>query len=147
VILLHGFCLDQSSRDIQIGQLIPEWGNDIRIISYDHRGHGDSAGARALRPLHPGTRTQRFHDRSSMTGQEAHIARMARDAPSNPEIGTRLFLSARTVRYHLKKVFIKLGIESRTQLDRVLSDRPTAAVRLTGQLHCALADVSAAPGG
>ena len=48
VVLLHGLCLDQSSWDIQIGQLIREWGNDIRIISYDHRGHGDSADA----PLH-----------------------------------------------------------------------------------------------
>ena len=48
VVLLHGLCLDQSSWDIQIGQLIREWGNDIRIISYDHRGHGDSADA----PMH-----------------------------------------------------------------------------------------------
>ena len=48
VVLLHGLCLDQSSWDIQIGQLIREWGNDIRIISYDHRGHGNSADA----PMH-----------------------------------------------------------------------------------------------
>ena len=48
VVLLHGLCLDQSSWDIQIGQLIRKWGNDIRIISYDHRGHGDSADA----PMH-----------------------------------------------------------------------------------------------
>jgi DNA-binding NarL/FixJ family response regulator len=57
-----------------------------------------------------------------LTAQEAQIARMARDGLSNPEIGARLFLSARTVQYHLKRVFVNLGIESRTRLDRVLSD-------------------------
>jgi DNA-binding CsgD family transcriptional regulator len=55
-----------------------------------------------------------------LTAQEAQIARMARDGLSNPDIGVRLFISARTVQYHLKKVFTKLGIESRSQLDRVL---------------------------
>jgi DNA-binding CsgD family transcriptional regulator len=47
---------------------------------------------------------------------------MARDGLSNPEIAGRMFISARTVQYHLKKVFIKLGIESRSQLDLVLPD-------------------------
>ena len=45
---------------------------------------------------------------------------MAREDLSNPEIGARLFISARTVQYHLRKVFTKLGINSRSQLDRVL---------------------------
>lgn len=45
VVLLHGFCSNKESWDIQITQLIRHWGNNIRIISYDHRGHGDSGDA------------------------------------------------------------------------------------------------------
>ncbi|MFD4622068.1 helix-turn-helix transcriptional regulator [Streptomyces sp. NPDC058475] len=55
-----------------------------------------------------------------LTAQEARIARMARDGLSNPEIGTRLSISTCTVQSHLRKVFTKLGISSRSQLDRVL---------------------------
>jgi DNA-binding NarL/FixJ family response regulator len=57
-----------------------------------------------------------------LTAQEWQVARMAREGLSNPEIGARLFISARTVQYHLRKVFTKLGINSRSQLDRALPD-------------------------
>lgn len=57
---------------------------------------------------------------TQLTTREAQIAQLARDGLSNPEIGTRLFLGPRTVEYHLRKVFTKLAITSRTQLDNVL---------------------------
>jgi len=89
--------------------------------SRELRATGQHAQKRRTREPHPRVAGE------ALTAQEAQIARLARDGLSNPEIGARLFISARTVQHHLGNVFTKLDISSRSQLDRVLPSDPAAS--------------------
>jgi DNA-binding CsgD family transcriptional regulator len=66
-------------------------------------------------------RKRTVETRHDLTAQERQVAELARDGLSNPEIGARLFLSRRTVQYHLGKVFGKLEIRSRGELASALA--------------------------
>jgi DNA-binding CsgD family transcriptional regulator len=74
-------------------------------------------------PLATGERLRRrsVETRDDLTPQERQIAELARDGLSNREIGARLFLSRRTVEWHLSHVFAKLGIRSRRELSSALA--------------------------
>ncbi len=91
----------------------------------------DSIGAAAfadrarieLRAAGGHARQQTTETPDTLTAQEALIARLAGDGASNPQIAAQLFISAATVAYHLRKVFTKLGVSSRSQLARALPAR------------------------
>ena len=84
-------------------------------------GPGASSRPPADRPQAHGRHGDRAHE------PEKQVAHLARGGLSNPEIATRLFVSPRTVEYHLRKVFTKLDITSRTQLLGVLDGSPGTA--------------------
>jgi DNA-binding CsgD family transcriptional regulator len=120
--LLYGEWLRRERRRIDAREQLRTAYEMLRTMGID------AFAERARRELSAtgGTARRRtVETRDELTAQEALIAQLAHDGLSNHEIGTRLFISPRTVKYHLGKVFIKLDISSRTELDRVLPSDPT----------------------
>jgi DNA-binding CsgD family transcriptional regulator len=83
---------------------------------------------RELRATGETVRKRSVETLDELTPQEAQIARLAREGRTNPEIGTELFISPRTVEYHLGKVFSKLGLRSRRELSTATLDAGLPAV-------------------
>jgi DNA-binding CsgD family transcriptional regulator len=111
--LLYGEWLRRVSRRADAKQQLSagfEMFSGIGMAGFAERAH------RELLALGAAVRSRQAESRDDLTAQEAQIARLARDGLSNPEIGAQLFLSARTIEWHLRKVFAKLGISSRRQL-------------------------------
>src|SRR5581483_4368883 len=120
--LLYGEWLRRRNRRIDARAQLRaahDWFTSIGLEAFAERARKEllATGERVRR------RTAATRD--DLTAQERQIAQLARDGLSNPEIGTRLFLSPRTIEWHLSKVFSKLGIESRADLRDAL---PTADV-------------------
>ena len=99
-------------------------------IDHQLRSRSGISASRSRELLTTGERVRKrtVETRDELTPQEAQIARLASEGLSNPDIGARLSISQHTVAYHLRKVFSKLGITSRNQLERVL---PVGGVRQT----------------
>ncbi len=104
----------------------------LRAAHADFTRFGAGAFAeRARRELHAtGETTRRItaDTRDTLTPQEIQVARLARDGHTNPEIGAQLYISPRTVEYHLHKVFRKLDVSTRKELRDALADTSAAAV-------------------
>ena len=116
--LLYGEWLRRANRRVDARRELStafESFNTMRMGAFAERAHEEllATGAKV--------RKRKVAAEDAMTPQEAHIAHLARDGLSNIEIGAQLFLSARTVEWHLRKVFRKLDIGSRHQLRTVLS--------------------------
>jgi DNA-binding CsgD family transcriptional regulator len=124
--LLHGEWLRKADRRLEaLGELSVayEMFTAMGLAGFAERTRRELALTGAA------VRTRPAEVRDDLTAQEAQIARLARNGLSNPEIGAQLFISARTVEWHLRKVFSKLGISSRRELRRALpdNDRPGRA--------------------
>ena len=119
--LLHGEWLRRENRRVDAREHLRAAHELFASMGAD--GFAERA-ARELLATGERARKRTAGTRGELTPQEAQIAQLAREGYSNPEIGAQLFISPRTVEYHLHKVFTKLAISSRTQLDGALPSGP-----------------------
>jgi DNA-binding CsgD family transcriptional regulator len=111
--LLYGEWLRRAGRRTDAREQLREAYEMLRVMGVG--GFAERA-RRELLATGENVRKRRAETTGDLTAQEAQIARLAGDGLSNQEISTQLFLSPRTVEWHLRKVFAKLGITSRRQL-------------------------------
>ncbi len=116
--LLFGEWLRRRNRRIDAREQLHSAHDLFEAIGME--AFGDRA-AHELAATGATVRKRRDDTRTELTPQEEHVARLARDGRTNAEIGAELYISARTVEWHLRKVFAKLGITSRKGLRDVLS--------------------------
>ena len=116
--LLYGEWLRRESRRVDAREQLRvahEMFAGIGMEAFTERARGE------LLATGEKVRKRTVETRDELTAQERQVARLAREGLSNPEIGARLFLSPRTVEWHLRNVFNKLGIRSRRELAAALS--------------------------
>jgi DNA-binding CsgD family transcriptional regulator len=121
--LVYGEWLRREGRRVDAREQLRtahEMFDAIGMEAFAERARGElSATGEKVRKRSPDTREE-------LTPQEDRIARLARDGLTNTEIGTQLYISARTVEWHLRKVFTKLGIMSRRQLRTAIPESDPA---------------------
>ncbi len=115
--LSYGEWLRRENRRVDAREQLRA-GHDV-FASMGAEGFADRA-RRELLATGEKVRKRREDTRDELTPQEEHIARLAREGRTNPEIGAELYISPRTVEWHLRKVFAKLGISSRKGLHEAL---------------------------
>jgi len=128
--LLYGEWLRRENRRVDARAQLRTAHDEFTAIGMEafaeRAGHELLATGETVRKRTPETR-------DDLTPQERQIAELARDGLSNPEIGARLFLSRRTVEWHLRKVFAKLGISSRRELGSALSSSDSTSHGASGE--------------
>ncbi len=111
--LLYGEMLRRQNRRVDAREQLRA-AHDV-LARLGMNGFADRA-ARELEATGETVRVRRDQNVDRLTVQELNVARLAREGLTNREIGARLFISDRTAEYHLHKVFLKLGITSRSEL-------------------------------